>query len=435
MFSDAAPKRKLAFTRMIPFINMSPPKTRAPSPPSEAPRAESPTLPSTMKPTQKNGFNRRPVPVAELTIVPYTASEWVKVMEEVKDLYHRKQHKQCSARCIKLLDSIRDPYNVHPLYSITLAFFAASSLEATASPLHNDSPLKLPLFNESLTYYALASSYIAFASFATKPSKIHPTTQGHRSNQSSISSSLRSSVDSIFSQGSTSSCGSSILDSPYSTDSEGESRISRCRSPSILVLTPRPLRPKKRVSFNFEETTKTAPTIANENTYKNTDLLSHFPSPPLATFSPTIIPTTPNYDVLAYASPPSSPSGDTPSLHRYQTHLSSLERQLEYHTTHIKAQIRTVSLIRKARRSNLPDLFPTRPRSGSVSSMTSNSSVSTSTSPHRDSESQTPFQQDLSARIQKIKEGSSRRPRFNPQKYRDLCENVIIEMEQEGWRS
>lgn len=272
---------------------------------------------------------------------------------------------------------------------------------------------------------------------ATKPAAIKQ--HGHKANKSSISSSLRSSVDSIFSQASISTCNSSILDSPYSTDSEVEGK--RARSPSILVLTPKPLRTKKRVSFHIAETptetsseSESEPTVSNENT----DLLARFPSPPThATLSPTIVPTTPNYTATAYASPPSSPSSsrNSPSLNRYRNHLSSLEKQLEYHTTHIKAQIHTVSLIRRARRSNLPDLFPGRARSGSDSSIASNSSTSVRTPPQQISELQEAPQTELAARIQRIREDSWTRKRFNPQKYKDLCESAIFEMEEQGWRS
>src|SRR4051812_5737724 len=60
-------------------------------------------------PSKSTARQRRPGPITDLTIQPYTQDEWTKVMEEVKGLYVKRQYKQCSARCIQVLDGIKDP--------------------------------------------------------------------------------------------------------------------------------------------------------------------------------------------------------------------------------------------------------------------------------------------------------------------------------------
>jgi hypothetical protein len=510
MFLESSPTNKMG--RLIPlFLKATSQSQNSQSPPrwEPIPRAESPTLPPPSKSTSRP--RPRPGPVTELTIVPYTAAEWLKVMEEVKTLYYKKQYRQCSARCKQILETIRDPvrdyippppksidpsvlirsqYRVHPLYSIYLCFFAASSLELTARTLHNNSSLKLPLLQESLAYYRKAQSHMEFAAFATNPDIIHAST--HRTN-SSMSSSIRSSVDSIFSETSTSSIASSILDSPTVTDFPELKRQNSASS----ILKPAPLRTnKKRVSFLL--TSEPSLPDSQDGGMTAEDLLARFPSPPTHdTLSPTIIPQ--NYNALSFYNPPRSPtSPSSPSqqppyvsqsqhngesaartakaLQRYKNHLDSLKAQLEYHVNSSIAQIHTLSTIRRARRSNGPDLFAVPPPynriwSGLQSSSTSASSNTPGHSPSSSITSAantipsisaspinvevaptvfTPTQTlglgltpetlqttplSITSRIQRLKEGNWMRPRFNAEKYQDLCERAIAELQDEGWHS
>lgn len=72
----------------------------SPSPPPSIPL---PPIPP------KSPHRPRPKPVTNLKIFPYTEGDWREVMEEVKTLYLKRQCKQCSARCIQTLESIKDP--------------------------------------------------------------------------------------------------------------------------------------------------------------------------------------------------------------------------------------------------------------------------------------------------------------------------------------
>jgi hypothetical protein len=73
----------------------------------------SPSLPSPKLPIDTELLNlsrrERPGPVTDLIIFPEEQEEWEIVMEEVKKLYVNRQYKQCSARCIQILENIKDP--------------------------------------------------------------------------------------------------------------------------------------------------------------------------------------------------------------------------------------------------------------------------------------------------------------------------------------
>ncbi|KAH6675680.1 hypothetical protein B0J14DRAFT_477974 [Halenospora varia] len=366
-------------------------------------------------------------------------------MEEVKLLYLRGQYKQCSARCKQILNSISELHQVHALYSIYLCFFTASSLELTARSLNNNSSNKLPLFQESLAFYQKAQSLISSAAYTNNTV---PTLKQHKSN-SSISSSIRSSVDSIFSQASISSVASSILDSPtYSspTNLENESTIAK----------PQPLRPKKKVSFSLDLSNlpPVQATIREES--NSTDILSMFPSPPtLSALSPTIIPPTLSLSTTLTRSPPPMRHSTHPpqtqnnhkyqnatsssstyahllslSISRYTTHLSALQTQLSTHITSLHAQIHTLSTIRRARRSNLPDLF--------ISPQTTTSTPKTPAVPEQlgkiDEAKEDQRRSEIYDRVARLREQGWVRKRFDGDRYRVLCERVIGELEGEDAR-
>jgi hypothetical protein len=274
-----------------------------------------PEIPSRTSSIQKE----RSGPATSLTILPYTQEEWAKVMEEVKDLYSKGHYKHCASRCKQMLKSIKDPvsqvhitkskrspssnmiqYRVHPLYSIYLSFFAASALEITASSLHTNSNTKLPLYQEALSFYQRAESFIEYATLRTDPNVIHTSArqssahslgQGgidhqmiHHSSNSSMSStnSIHSSVDSIFSRRSSSACSIASTMSPLSEYEpschlrRSSSISSRASSESFL---PSQQRPKKKVSFSSQ-----LPAMSSENDMSamtiSAALLDSFPEPP-----------------------------------------------------------------------------------------------------------------------------------------------------------
>ncbi|KAK0118823.1 hypothetical protein ONS95_007704 [Cadophora gregata] len=424
------PKKSNNMGRLIPLkleANMSDTKSSSSSqkaPPS-LPLTElaSVPIPAPLNPS-KPSKRARPGPVTDLTILPYTQKEWGTVMEEVRLLYSKGQYKHCAMRCKQILDGIKDPYRVHPLYSIYLSFFAASSLEMTASTLHSHSSTKLPLFQESLAFYQKAESFVEYASFSTDPNIAFATRQiamYGQASHSSLSSSIRSSVDSVFSQASASSvyCASSSYgDSPTfeehclrrsassSSSSEDSEDSRRCSG--------RFQNRKKKVSFSLQ-----LPTLDSEspldlspksvNVANASQILDAFPAPPSKETSPSrsSSPTKLRRESL-------SNYYHGQSVARYRTHLTSLKSQLDFHISSIHSQIGLLAEARKPRRSNTPTQYSfdrTEEKS---------TGADASAEAHRRPE--------LRERIERLKELGWRRKRFDGERYRLLCEKALGEV-------
>lgn len=405
---------------------------------------ESPILPITpgspispkSQPQSRPQLKPRPGPVTDLTILPYTQEEWKKVMEEVKILYSKGQYKHCSMRCKQILDNIKDPvrpfppyiqhhsnkkqYKVHPLYEIYLSFFAASSLEMTASTLHNHSSNKLPLFQESLFYYRQAQTSIESVSFHSS----HPST-------ASTTSSVRSSVDSVFSSPANS-ARSSLASSP--TDeilpTIHKRTISASSSFSSLSSGTSERRHKKKVSFSID--INPSPSNSDSETDQppppnsaaiESSLLDSFPAPPSQP-DPSITST----KDLPTQSRAQSPTQETlsvyllsESLARYRSHLHDLSTQLQYHISSIHSQISLLSQVRKSRRSALPSQF-----TGFEKDLETGIEFSGSMGMEGVSREEI-LQVELQERIRRLKEQGWKRKRFNGERYQVLCERALGE--------
>lgn len=68
------------------------------------------------QPESKEGKEKRerPGPVTDLVIYPTTNAEWRIVMEEITQLHRKQQYKQCSARCLQILENVKDPVSFLP---------------------------------------------------------------------------------------------------------------------------------------------------------------------------------------------------------------------------------------------------------------------------------------------------------------------------------
>ncbi|TGO56302.1 hypothetical protein BOTNAR_0226g00150 [Botryotinia narcissicola] len=297
---------------------------------------------------------------------PYTLDDWKVIMDEVKKLYLTRQYEQCSAQCTKVLNSITDPYRVHPLHSLFLSFYCATCLEITASNLANNSPERLLLLRDSLSYFQKAEEYITYADIPIHNNDLSPS---NRSSSTSSAFSARSSVDSVFSSTSFPSTIDRLSPafSSYSfesCDDDKTPRHSRTFSESSIASiqstqstdttttpnSPSPLRIKKKVSFS-----PALPTlIISDQSLENDS--SAFETIPRAIPSPI----TPSRPIIS--SKYQSPSPDYPShntrLTSYNLNLSSITTQLTYHITHISNLIDNIQNVRKSRRSNQPSFVP-----------------------------------------------------------------------------
>ncbi|KUJ22290.1 uncharacterized protein LY89DRAFT_292791 [Mollisia scopiformis] len=320
-------------------------------------------------------------------------------MEEVKILYSKGQYKHCAVRCKQILDNVKDPHQVHPLYSIYLSFFAASSLEMTASTLHNHSSNKLPLFQESLFFYKKAQFTVDNVSF-------HTPATSHHSN-ASITSSVRSSVDSIFSSP-TNSARSSVVSSPTDDNSLPTHKRTISASSSFSSLSSNR---KKKVSFSIDISTSMSSDESEQEAPPaiESSLLDSFPAPPTQP-DPTI---TSTKDLQLQEPQSLSIYLLTQSIARYKSHLRDLSIQLEYHISSIHSQIGHLSLVRKARRSNLPTQFSdAEERSFGAMSGVSREEM---------------LKVELRERIRRLKETGWKRERFDGERYRVLCEKALME--------
>ncbi|KAK6586384.1 hypothetical protein PZA11_001441 [Diplocarpon coronariae] len=324
-------------------------------------------------------------------------------------------------RCKQVLDGIDDPYKIHPLYTIYISFFAASSLEITASTLHNYSSSKLPLFQESLAFYQKAEQFVEYASFSTDPNiafASHQIFKWGQASPCSIASSIRSSVSSVFSQSSASSSysASSTPNSPIFDESifkRSASPASSSDNESRYFSKRRLQTGKKKVSFSLE-----LPTLSSETVLATSppagnavdeSILDAFPVPPSVERErekePILSPTSkrPSLALSNY-----SPHH---SVTRYRTQLLALKSQLAYHISSIHTQIGLLADARKQRRSNLPNQYSSE---GQMEERGSNG-------PSKE-------RMALKERIERLKGQGWNRKRFDGGRYRALCEKALCEI-------
>ncbi|KAI9053754.1 hypothetical protein LZ554_002705 [Drepanopeziza brunnea f. sp. 'monogermtubi'] len=422
------------------------------SPALEKPLPLLPLIPARRKspppPAQKKS---RPGSVTSLKLLPYTPREWSAVMEEVKKLYSKGQYKKCTMRCRQILEGIKDPYKIHPFYSIYLSFFAASSLEMTASTLPNHSSTKLLLYQESLALYQVASQHASSSSDHNSDLASHQTARFGHVSHSSVASISPSSVSSVFSSASASSlfsAASSLPDSPTFNEEVMKRRYPPSSSFSseedseCIGRRSSPRRRKKKVSFSLN-----LPTVSSESesailrtidiAFDESILLSSFPSPPssataaegqvrdpmLMSQSPPPAGTT-----SAPRTVPTSKSDHLPSRPNspYLSHLAAdLKSQLEYHVSSIQAQISSLSKAdtnTETRQSLRADTASARYSHAAPGTKRSEDAGEGASSEKEKTE-------ELRARIERLKREGWQRKRFDGERYRKLCDRALEEVD------
>ncbi|KAK4149498.1 hypothetical protein C8A00DRAFT_46903 [Chaetomidium leptoderma] len=120
------------------------------------------TSPTTPTHAARPKFPKRlslPAPVA-IPVLPYTQAEWRKTIAEVKRKYFGKRYRACSARCLEVLDNLKDTSQVEPIYLIYLHFYAATSMEICARPLPSTSGLRASLLQQARKHFDQVSTLI-----------------------------------------------------------------------------------------------------------------------------------------------------------------------------------------------------------------------------------------------------------------------------------
>ncbi|KAI6088795.1 hypothetical protein F4821DRAFT_82198 [Hypoxylon rubiginosum] len=113
------------------------------------------SLPS-LRSTKRGSF----IPPATLPIIPFTSVEWRNAIDEVKRKYVNRKYRACSTRCCEVLDNLKNPSAVEPLYLIYLHFYAASSFELCARPLSCSSNYRTRLLRDAQAHYHKAEALI-----------------------------------------------------------------------------------------------------------------------------------------------------------------------------------------------------------------------------------------------------------------------------------
>ncbi|KAI1765324.1 hypothetical protein GGR53DRAFT_268348 [Hypoxylon sp. FL1150] len=180
------------------------------------------SLPS-LRLTRRGSFT----PPAALPIIPFTSVEWRNAIDEVKRKYLNRKYRACSARCCEILDNLKNPSAVEPLYLIYLHFYAASSFELCARPLSCSSNYRTRLLRDAQIHYHKAEALIR--------STEEDMTQRTRSASSS------STASSLHSPGLSGS--STTLSSPRTSVCSAEDGV-------VPKASPKPVKTKKKVSFS-----------------------------------------------------------------------------------------------------------------------------------------------------------------------------------------
>jgi hypothetical protein len=231
-----------------------------------------------------------------------------------------------------------------------MTFYAAASLEQISRSLHMNSSDKLPLLQQSLSYYEKTKSYLQQAPYSLKPLVRQEFEQRPASSSSSICSSTAPTISPIERTASPSSTLPSPVDTPLDSNPCDEDEYRGITEYTKLSSQP-------QQDFGISEF-----------------LLSR-------------------------------------SLARYRTHLTGMQAQLRYHIVSVTKQITTLQEVRRARRSNQPNLFAAF-SAGGIDGMDMDELRKA----------------ELKARVERLRE-TGWKERFDAQRYQNLCEQALAELD------
>ncbi|KAK3300287.1 uncharacterized protein B0H64DRAFT_11558 [Chaetomium fimeti] len=363
-----------------------------------------------------------PTPAA-IPVLPYTKAEWRKTIAEVKRKYFGKRYRACSARCIEVLEGIKDTSQVEPVYLIYLHFYAATSLEICARPLPSTAPLRATLLQQARTHFERASVLINAAEESVLR-KFRPGSVGSsrgsscHSPSSSISSSRAWTPDTVV---------SSPTDSVYSMDDQ------------IPKPPQSPPRRSKKVSFSlpkdapFQIPTSEpiirpdSPTLGFDDGFYHSSIASPTPPEdlhPPAPFKfqeielplPTILEQTLEEEEEEERTEDSDEYYDPKAA--YQV-ARSVDRCCE-HLAHLRAQL--------ARHSTSLDQLLLAQSRPSPNASNANDPAKATTAAEKTPRGSEARAQDRQARVERLRKTGWQRRRFDAAPYEALCEAVLAEM-------
>ncbi|KAL2757629.1 hypothetical protein ACRALDRAFT_1068171 [Sodiomyces alcalophilus JCM 7366] len=348
-----------------------------------------------------------------LPTLPNTPAEWNKAVAEVKRNYINRRYRSCSARCCEILDNVKDITAVEPAYLLYLHFYAACSVEMLARPLNPSSPYRIKLLQQARSHYHRASELIRTAdesmSRSSRPSSAATSRSGQHTPSSSFSSHGSSEV-------------SSYMGSIYSPD---DAIVTKLSPPPPLV----PRHPaKKRVTFDDShhepnDEPNYEPNVRPDSPTLGLDCSPHAAQLPCKTRHLPDASEQPRTRLLcSLPSTPEPPAEDggaelafsfvrERSIHRYCAILATLRIQLASYLASLDAQLTPYALAGAGVRSHFSFSMPAR--AASPESLTLDDEMRSL---------------QLRARIERLRAAGWERPRFNAQRYKELCDSVLTEL-------
>ncbi|PHH63017.1 hypothetical protein CDD81_6348 [Ophiocordyceps australis] len=311
-------------------------------------------------------------PLAPLCILPATAAEWKATLGEIKRACINKKYKQCSDRCLEILNNTKHLNEIQPAYSVYLHFYSATALEMQALATHHSSPRRLSLLHQARSHYTVASESAQLAD----ETMTWPSLARRFSSLSSMHSPAGSDV---------SSAASTRLSSP---------------PPSLCSTSVTKSKPKKRVSFR--DVPFTEPVIRPDSpTLGFDDYFAPVPSSPVSVYPESILKQTPSAPMQPQPSSQETEQFPDPffharSIHRYCNLLSGLRDSIASHLANVNTEIAALEAPYQVSKEPL--------RNGDAFSLTT------------------------CMRIERLRANGWRRPRFDSSRYEKLRRDALADL-------
>ncbi|CCC11638.1 unnamed protein product [Sordaria macrospora k-hell] len=324
-------------------------------------------------------------------------AEWKRAIVEIKKLHIGKRYRACSARCIEILDNIKDKEDVRvePLYLIYLHFYAATCMEICARPLPTASMFRTTLLQQARTHFEQAASLISAAenSVLKQAWRSSGTFSSSGSSCHSPTSSISSSIDSRAWSPETRM--SSPTDSVFHT-SESANPTKRVKKVSFSV-------PHEEFDFGFSEpmVRPDSPTLGMNFGFFPATNTQKVPEVSASKYQEFELPLPFNTDSQQFENCEEDDDtlNITKSIDRFRDQLHELREQLERHSANLDQQLEAMA--------TEPPKSPTRGSGVGKEELRA---------------------LDRQARIERLRKDGWQRKRFDTQRYEELCETVLAEL-------
>ncbi|KAF4967768.1 hypothetical protein FSARC_4742 [Fusarium sarcochroum] len=343
-----------------------------------------------------------------LHVLPYTSTEWSKVISDVKREYLNRRYRPCATRCGEILDNLKDFSIIEPAYLIYLHFYAANSQEMLARALHQAAPARNTLLNQARDHYQRASALINAAD-----STVGPALLRRPSGTTTTLPSLHSADSSVSSHASstwTSSHGVSPASSISSIQSVPVSKRKKKRvtfSDVPMELLERPDSPTLGLGSFLGPARSTSPELSGNDSTIPAALRPAAPLP-----RSILTPRSIQNETTPYPDSELDPFRHARSVHRYSALLTSLQRQVFRHLNFIESELGQQQVI-------VPD--EETPPSPTTVVM----APSAPSTPNAD-KTRSP---ELQARIERLRAKGWERKRFDARRYAELRESAVADMD------